>query len=84
LSRTVFKEAAHFCVVTLAATSGAVRIPRRRRNWWIEMVYTACRDAKDAWDAARESEAFMQREDDEYRQAYPPPRLKGPPGRDVA
>jgi len=57
-------------------SSGAVRISRRRRNWWIEMVYQTWRDANDAWLAARESGAFMQWEDDEYRAAYPEPRLK--------
>ena len=58
-------------------SSGAVRISRpRRRNWWIETVYQTWRDANDAWLAARESDAFMQWEDDEYREAYPPPRLK--------
>jgi hypothetical protein len=34
------------------------------------------RDSRDAWEQNRESEAFMQMEDEEYREQFPPPTFK--------
>lgn len=41
------------------------------RSWVLDY-----RDARDAWEALRESEECMQMEDDEFAEAYPPPTLK--------
>jgi hypothetical protein len=50
--------------------------PEPRRHWWRDLITGVHRDARDAWLAARESEHFMQWEDDQYRAAFPPPTLK--------
>lgn len=52
---------------------------RRRRlgyHWWREYVTDVYRDARDAWEALRESELCYQLEDDEFRVTYPPPTFK--------
>lgn len=46
-----------------------------RRHWWRELVTGHYRDARDAWERLRESEPFLQHEDDEFLAEHPPPTL---------
>lgn len=46
------------------------------RHWWRDLVTQHHRDARDAWERLRESEPFLQYEDDEFRAELPPPTLK--------
>lgn len=59
------------------------------RHWWRELVTNTYRDARDAWEARRESGApawnaagaansdvaMYQLSDQEYAELYPPPRF---------
>jgi hypothetical protein len=47
-----------------------------RRHWWRELVTGVHRDARDAWEKLRESEAYFQHELDEFAAEHPPPTLK--------
>lgn len=48
----------------------------RRGHWWREYVTRHYRDARDAWVALRETSAYSQHEDDEFRAEHPPPTFK--------
>jgi hypothetical protein len=58
-------------------SSGAVRISRRRRNWWIEMVYSTWRDANDAWLLQAEAASVGHAAElADFKAQHPQPRLE--------
>lgn len=50
--------------------------PSCRENCLHRALVQDFRDARHAWEENRECGAAMQMEDDEYREAYPPPTFK--------
>lgn len=46
------------------------------RHWWRELVTEHHRNARDAWEALRESEPFLQHEAAEFTTEHRPPTLK--------
>jgi len=64
------------CVVVWSIVLSPLDRPPRRRHWWRELVTNVYRDARDAREALRESDPYLQHERDDFDRAHPPVTLR--------
>jgi hypothetical protein len=63
------------CVAIWHMALAPIRRPERR-HWWRELVTQVYRDARDAREALRESEPYLQHERDDFDREHPPVALR--------